>query len=162
MSKKEEQVVEEGFGWSDKVDVPESSFTLLPEGPAFFTITKLERKRKEFGKFGVCNVAVMTFLCVPVEGDNQSGEIQGQFALVRALGWKIVQLATACGFRKHGDSSEIDPRWWGQFVGAEGGCILAHRKFTGKKDGKEKLANEIAEFTDPEETGAKPQDKLTF
>ena len=141
----------EGFGWSDAPTVPESSFALLPEGPAVFTITKLERQRKEFGSFGVINVAVMTFLCAPKDGDG-SAEIESQFGLVLKLGWKIVQLATACGFRKHGDGNEIDPRWWAQFEGATGECIIGHRKTVGKKgknEGKEMTFNEISEFVAP-------------
>ena len=113
----------EGFGWNDQVEVPESGFELLPEGPAVFQITKLERQRKEYGKFGVCNVAVMTFLCSPLEGDG-SAEVQSQFALVKPLGWKIVKLATACGFRAQGDGNEVDPRWWRNSKAPQGGVRL--------------------------------------
>jgi hypothetical protein len=144
----------DGFGWNDRVDVPESGFELLPEGPAVFQITKLERQRKEFGKFGTCNVAVITFLCSPLDGEGSS-EVQSQFALVKALGWKIVKLATACGFRKSGDGNEIDPRWWGHFDGATGRCEIGHRTYTGKKDGKERTANEITDFLAAEEAGGR-------
>lgn len=149
----------EGFGWNDAVEVPETGFELLPVGPAVFQITKLDRQRKEYGKFGVCNVAVLTFLCSPVEGEG-SAEVQSQFALVKALGWKIVKLATACGFRQSGDGNEIDPRWWGQFEGAMGRCEIGHRTFTGKKDGKERKVNDITDFLVPasEETGDRRQE----
>jgi len=151
---------DKGFGWKDKVEVPESGFALLPEGPAVFEITKLERQRKEFGQFGVINVAVMTFLCCPKEGEG-SGEIQVQFGLVLKLGWKIVQLATACGFRKHGDSNEIDPRWWDKFEGATGECVIAHRRYAKKGESKDKsqsdkwtgVSNEITEFVAAEGAG---------
>jgi hypothetical protein len=138
----------DGFGWNDQVEVPESGFELLPEGPAVFEIVKVDRQRKEYGQFGVCNVAVMTFLCSPVDGEG-SAEVQSQFALVKRLGWKIVKLATACGFRKSGDGTEIDPRWWNRFVGATGRCEIGHRTYTGKKDGKEREVNEIVEFVAP-------------
>jgi hypothetical protein len=138
----------DGFGWNDQVEVPESGFDLLPKGPAVFQIIKLDRQRKEFGKFGTCNVAVMTFLCSPLDGEG-SAEVQSQFALVRPLGWKIVKLATACGFRKNGDGNEVDPRWWGHFDGATGRCEIGHRTYTGKKDGKERTANEITDFLAP-------------
>lgn len=143
----------EGFGWNEKVDVSEISATLLPEGPAVFQITNLDRQRKEFGRFGTCNVAVMTFLCSPEEGEG-SAEIDSQFALVVPLGWKIVQLATACGFRKHGEGNEIDPRWWGKFEGATGRCMIGHRTYKGKKDGKERTANDITEFLAAEDAAA--------
>jgi hypothetical protein len=93
------------------------------------------------------------------EGEG-SGEIQSQFGLVLKLGWKIVQLATACGFRKHGDSNEIDPRWWDKFTGATGECVIAHRKFAKKGESKDKSAatwtgvsNEITEFVAAEGAG---------
>ena len=137
--------IHEAFGWNDRVEVPETGFELLPKGPAVFQITGLERQRKEYGKFGVCNVAVMTFLCSPMEGEG-SAEVQSQFALVKALGWKIVKLATACGFRKHGDSNEVDPRWWAMFGGATGRCEIGHRTYNGKKDGRARTVNEITDF----------------
>jgi hypothetical protein len=149
---KEQEPQGEAFGWGDAVDVPETGHTLLPEGKACFTITKLERQRKEYGTFGVINVAVVTCTCFSA-ADGASGEadITVQLGLARSLGWKILQLATACGFRKPGDGNEIDPRWWGKFVGAEGTCTIEHRTYTGKKDGKERKANEIAEFLPPED-----------
>jgi hypothetical protein len=146
----------DAFGWNDKVEVPESGFELLPKGPAVFRIIELKRERKEYGKFGVCNVAVMTFLCSPLEGEG-TAEVQSQFALVKALGWKIVKLATACGFRKHGDSNEIDPRWWAMFDGATGRCEIGHRPYNRKKDGKEVTTNEITDFL-PQESGDRSQE----
>lgn len=143
----------EGFGWNDRVEVPESGFELLPDGPAVFEIVKVNRERKEFGTFGVCNVAVMTFLCSP-EGGEGSAEVQSQFALVKKLGWKIVKLATACGFRTHGDGNEVDPRWWNAFVGATGRCEIGRRKYNAKKDGKERTANEITDFFASEPGGS--------
>ena len=147
----------EGFNWTDTVEVPETGFELLPEGLAVFQITKLDRQRKEFGKFGVCNVAVVTFLCSPVAGEG-SAEVQSQFALVKTLGWKIVKLATACGLRRSGDCSEIDPRWWGQFEGATGRCEIGRRTFTDKKN-RERKVNDIVDFLpmDPEAEQSTPR-----
>lgn len=151
----------DGFGWSDKVDVPDSKFSLLPKGEAFFTVTKIERQRKEYGSFGVQNVAVISFMCTPVEGEGD-GEIEVQFGLVKKLGWKILQLATACGFREHGDSNEIDPRWWAKFEGASGRCMIDHREGKKKKsDGSAAMFNEIAEFLAPEAEVKKP-DNLEY
>jgi hypothetical protein len=152
---------EGGFGWTDKVDVPETSYSVLPEGEAFFTITKLKRERKEFGKFGTINVAVMT--CTPAEKDG-SGEIDVQFGLHAAMGWKILQLATACGLRKAGDGNEVDPRWWAEFEGKTGRCMIEHRQFARKKDKpgeKTGVANDIAEFLAPE-TEKPDADNLKF
>ena len=140
------------FGWGDEVEVKEGgAYTLLPEGEALFTVTKLARQRKEFGKFGVCNVAIITCLCTPVEGDGEA-EIDSQIALHQELGWKIMQLATACGFRKHGEGNKIDPRWWAMLeAGGSGRCMIKHRTFPSKRDGKDVTVNEIAEFLAPEQ-----------
>jgi len=154
---KEQEPQGEAFGWGDAVDVPETGHTLLPEGKAFFTITKLERQRKEFGQFGVINVAVVTCTCwTAVEGARGEADITVQLGLARSLGWKILQLATACGFRKPGDGNEIDPHWWGKFPNAEGTCTIKHRGYTTKK-GETRTANEIAEFLPPED-GEKKED----
>jgi hypothetical protein len=152
MTTKTTKTAGEGFGWDDKVEVPEDGHTLLPEGPAVFVISKLERRRKEFGSFGVINVAVMTFECSPLDGD-QEASVTSQFGLAKSLGWKIVKLATACGFRRHGDSSEIDPRWWAKFEGASGKLVITHRKFD-KKDGSKGTSNDIKDFLAPDDDQA--------
>lgn len=139
----------DAFGWDDSPEVSESKFKLLPEGEAIFTIRKLERKRSDFGRFGTINVAVVTFLCSPLDGDGEA-EIDVQFGLHKDLGWKIVSLATACGLRKSGDGNQIDPRWWAAFQGECGRCMIKHRKYKSKKDGSERTANEIESFLAPE------------
>lgn len=150
----------EAFGWNDSVDVQETGYTLLPEGKAFFTVTKLERQRKEYGTFGVINVAVVTCTCFSAEeGASGEADITVQLGLARSLGWKILQLATACGFRKPGDGNEIDPRWWGKFMGAEGTCAIKHREYTTRK-GEKRKANEIAEFLAPDD--AEKKDNIQF
>ena len=147
------------FGWGDEVEVKEGAYTLLPEGEALFTVTKLTRQRKEFGKFGVCNVAIITCLCTPVDGDGEA-EIDSQIALHQELGWKIMQLATACGFRKHGEGNKIDPRWWAMLeAGGSGRCMIKHRTFPSKRDGKDVTVNEIAEFLAPEQVPDAPQEE---
>jgi len=135
------------FGWDDDVPVPESGFKLLPEGEAFFVIEKLDRQKKAFGKFGTINVAVMTMRC-SVGEDEGEATIDVQFALVKSMGWKIVQLATAVGLRKHGDPSAVNKEWWGAFVGLGGKCLISHRKYVGR-DGVEKTSNDITRFLDP-------------
>jgi hypothetical protein len=69
-----------------------------------------------------------------------------------------MKLATACGFRTHGDANEIDPRWWALFEGATGRCEIGHRTFTGKKDGKEREVNEIVDFLPPEGSASAAED----
>lgn len=144
----------EHFGFDDKVDVPESN-VLLPKGEAFYTITALEKERKDFGKFGMCNIAVLQCMCTPiVEGNNQRTEVKVQLPLVKEMGWKILQVATSSGLRKKGDGNDIDPRWWSQFKGRDGRCLIGHRTGKVKKEGQSpREFNEIEEFLAPEEAG---------
>lgn len=155
----------EDFGWGDKVEVPESQFATLPDGPAFFTVMELKKARRDFSDCGVVNIADITFL-VRHEETGKSGEMKIAFPLVRKMGWKIVALATACGFRKHGDSSEIDPSWWGKFKDSVGRCVIGTRKFAKRGESKDKaakatwtgVASDITEFLPPEEEPAQAQD----
>ena len=149
----------EHFGFDDKVDVQESSFILIPDGEAIFTITKLEKDRKEMGQFGKCYVAIVTFLVTSMQEGNTKAEIDVHFPLVKEMGWKILQLATSIGFRKHGDGPSIDPAWWGKFVGETGRCVIGHRTGKPKKEGqKPRIFNDIEEFLAPEAEA----DKLKF
>jgi hypothetical protein len=159
---KNEKPVGGAFGWKDEAEVSEGGYTLLPEGEALFSITKVERVRKEFGKFGTINVAVLTLLCSSMDPDARGGvEIKLQLGLHADLGWKILQLATSCGLRKHGDPALVHPAWWDQFEGQVGRCMVAHRRFAKKDDKpgeKTGLSNEITEFLDPAEAPAADDD----
>lgn len=151
MDKDKETNTSEHFGFDDKVSVPESAYTLLPKGEAFFTVIQLTKKRDNYGKFGMCSIAVMKLMVTPVEGSDQKAPIEVNFPLVKEMGWKILQVATACGLRKHGDGNEIDPHWWSQFEGKDGRCMIDHRSAPAKKPGqKDRTFNEISEFLAPE------------
>lgn len=141
------------FGFDDTVEVPESSFTLLPKGEAFFTVTGVEKDRREFGKFGMCYIATISFRCSSVEG-NASADVEVNFPLVKEMGWKILQLATAVGFRKNGDGPQINPAWWGKFKGEVGRCMIDHRTGKPKKEGDTpKIFNDLKEFLPPQAEG---------
>ena len=150
-SKAAENTNVEHFGFDDKVEVTESSYVLLPKGAAVFTIVKLEKDRKEMGKFGKCYVAILTFLVTSMEEGNAKTEIVVNFPLVKEMGWKILQLATAVGFRKKGDGPSIDPSWWGRFPTECGHCVIDHHIAPPKKEGqKPRTFNDISEFLEPE------------
>jgi hypothetical protein len=141
----------EHFGLDDKVEVPESQYALLPKGEAFFTITKRIISREPYGQYGVTTLVKLKIMVTPVTG-NQTGMIDYTLALVRPLGWKIINVATACGLRKHGDGNEIDPRWWSQLEGKDGRCVIGHRLAKAKKEGQtDRTFNEIEKFLAPEE-----------
>ncbi len=147
----------DGFGWDAKLDPAEAErkYPILPEGLAMFAVTKLERKRQEFGKFGVQNVAVVTAMVTTFveefdrEKYAESAEVTIQLALVKQLQWKLLQFFTAIGQRKHGDKGIFAPDW-STVDQAVGRCKVAHRTFR-KKDGSDAIANEIAEFLEPDD-----------
>lgn len=155
------------LGWGDEVDPSQQGggYTLLPEGPAFFTVQKLKRERKPYGSFGVINVAVLRLLCMTESGESQTAEIDVQLGLHTDLSWKLTQFFTSIGQRKHGDSGKFVPNW-AAVEGAEGLCKIGHRKFA-KKSEKDKpkaewtgVTNEVEAFLDPVEEPAK--DNLKF
>lgn len=152
----------EHFGFDDKVEVPESAYTLLPKGEGVFTILDLQKDRKEMGKWGKCYVAVLTFLVTSFQEGAPKAKVDVNFPLVKEMGWKILQLATAVGLRKHGDGPAIDPAWWGKFKGLDGRCVIDHRPGTPKKEGqKPRTFNEITEFLAPDAPEA-GEEKLQF
>ncbi len=163
---KEEPKDTGAYGWNDEVDPTNRDFLLLPEGEAFFTVVKMARTRKEYGKFGTINVAVLTLMCsTAVEGGEGSVEIKVQLGLHHDLDWKITQFFTALGQRKHGDEGKFVPNW-AAVVDEVGRCRIEHRKFArkGDKDGeKTGVANDIVEFLAPEtEAAPKQEDNLRF
>jgi hypothetical protein len=157
----------DGFGWDAPINPADSNteHKLLPEGPAMFTVTALKRDRKEFGKFGVQNVAVITLLVSTLVEDYDKdtycdeAEVEVNLALIKQLQWKLLQFFTSIGQRKHGDEGLFTPNW-GKVKDEVGRCMVAHRKFTGRKSGKEMTANDIKEFLAPDE--AQGDDNLKF
>ena len=146
----------EGFGWDDSIDPNQQQRVLLPAGPAMFSVQELKRERKEFGKFGVQNIAVVVMLVSTMETGFDTQEVQVNLPLVHALKWKITNFFTAIGQRKHGDEGEFVPNW-SKVVGATGNCVLEHREVTSKKGTKYTVAD-VKEFTAPEQT----DDNLKF
>jgi hypothetical protein len=164
MDEKKEKAVEH-FGFNDTVDVPDSGFTLLPEGEGIFTIVKVDTGRREYGKFGECNIADIEFKVTHVESGEQA-YVKVSFPLVKELGWKILQLATATGLRNHDDGPQINPKWWAEWrkTGAaakhiDGKCVIGHR--ANKKDAS-KVYNDITKFLAPGEEAPKPKGQVTF
>lgn len=153
------------YGWNDEVDTTSTGEReLLPEGEACFSVVKLERARKEYGKFGTINVAVLTLACsTMVEGSDAKAEIKVQLGLHHDLDWKITQFFTSIGQRKHGDEGKFVPNW-AQVESSLGRCRIEHRKFAKKSDKpgeKTGITNEIVEFLAPE--ADKPEeDNLRF
>lgn len=133
------------FGFGDSPEVEESSYKLLPEGEACFSIRRVSRARRNFGTYGECNIAEIECAVTMVEG-GEKGDVKEGIPLLTTFGWKIMQLATAVGLRKHGDGNKINPAWWAKFQGSDGRCVISHRL-----DKKGRTWNQVEKFLAPEE-----------
>ena len=129
------------MGWDDEIDPSKANeFSLLPEGEAFFTVTKLKREVKDMGKLGSCNVATLSLKVEMTEGD-QSGSLQVNLPLHEDMWWKLLLFFTAIGQREHGDTEPFRPDWK-KVEGETGACYVNVREFK-KKDGSTGQANDI-------------------
>ena len=131
------------FGFDDVVNVEESSYKLLAEGPAAFKITDF--KRGLFGgsaKLEPGPQAELTLLVTDKNGANANVPLN--IPLNSALEWKITALFVSVGLLEPGAHGDIRYSW-GELKGRMGACIIRHRTWTGK-DGAERTSNDIARF----------------
>lgn len=147
----------QGFDWGDSIDPTQSTRVLLPAGPAVFNVMDLKRERKEFGKYGVQNIAVVELMVSTMEAGYDAQEMTVNLPLINDLKWKITNFFTSIGQRKHGDAGEFTPNW-AKVVGSTGSCVLEHRDYTTKKGTKVTIAD-VKEFTAPD---APADDNLKF
>lgn len=144
-----------GFGWGDEIDPTQErkERVLLPEGPARFVVTKIERKREEFGKFGPQNVAHV-HMTVASESDEtlEPVELEERLCLHIDMMWKITEFFTAIGQRKHGDKGKFVPDWAAAEKDGYGRCEITHRDYKNKK-GEAKKANNIDKYLPRDEAG---------
>jgi len=136
------------FGWDDEIQNDSTPFEVLPEGDYRFRVEKFERGRHSGSeKIPPCNKAILT---LSVNDGAHSGTIQTNLFLFSRFEWKLCQLFTAIGQRRHGEAIRMN---WSLVPGAIGTCHVGTRKWMGN-DGKEHEGNEITEFYDPEEAPA--------
>lgn len=135
----------DAFGWNDEVEEG-GGFTVLPEGPAAFTVVDFARERKEYKTLGEINVAVVTLHCV-CDDEGVEGAVVCNLALHRKVQFKLFQFFTAIGQRKHGEGM-LKPDWT-KVKGASGRCVLGVREWE-RRDGGKGYSNEVTRFLDPE------------
>jgi len=140
-----EHTTTDAFGWKDDIE-PGTDFVLLPEGPCAFTVASFARERKEMGKLGECNVAVLELECES-EAGGETGKVSVNLALHRIVQFKLFQFFTAIGQRQHGDGP-LKPDW-SKVEGATGRCTLGVREWKGR-DGETRHSNEVIKFLDPD------------
>jgi hypothetical protein len=144
----------EEMKWDSEIDptADRPERILLPEGPVKFAVMKFERARKEFGKCGTINVAVIKVIVVGMSGDGDSVDLVINLGLHADLQWKITEFFTAIGQREHGDTGKFVPNW-AKVDGSEGYAINKHRELKTKK-GETYKVNDLAKFVTKEEAEA--------
>jgi len=161
----EEEKTEETTGgilnWDSPIDPTQKDreYVLLPKGKAFFSIVKLDKERKQFGKFGVIPVAVVHLKVTSAEdgAPDETGDIALNLGLHSDLAWKITEFFTELGQRKHGDKGKFVADW-NKIIGESGKCILSVRDMIAKKSQKKYQVNDIAKFGWPEEKEESQED----
>lgn len=162
----------DGFDWNSELPPPKE-FEILPEGDAEFEVLKLERARKEMGKLGTVNVAIVTLMVKSlVDPKADSKTITSNLPLSPKTVFKLYQFFASIGQYNHGDVENGKPFTpnWAKVAGKGGYCVIKHRPWKGK-DGVERFSEEIDAYLDskgrqrasdePREVGA-PQDNLKF
>lgn len=131
--------------WNDEIQNDTTPYHILPEGDYDFRVEKFERARHSgSGKIPACNKAILT---LSVSASQERGTILTNLFLYRQMEWKLCQFFTAIGARKRGETLRMN---WSAVTGATGRCHVGIRKWTGI-DGKEREANEVTEFYEPED-----------
>ena len=133
------------LGWNDPIEKDGSDFTLLDPGEYDFAVRSFERKRfAGSAKLPPCNQAVLT---LEIDGTT----VESSLFLHSKTEGLLCQFFRSIGSRKHGERIVMD---WGKVPGSTGRCKIGHRKWTGSKDGKEHLSNQVEKFLDPVEAPA--------
>ena len=135
----------EVFGWDDPIEKG-AEFPVLPEGTATFEVLKIERARKEMGKLGTCNVALLTLLVTSDENGETATFIEN-LPLHRKTQFKLFQFFSSIGMRQHGNDAPFVPNW-GKVSGTTGSCKIGIREWKGK-DGETHKSNEVVKYLDP-------------
>jgi hypothetical protein len=139
----------EEFGWSDALPPPQER-QMLPVGDAEFEVLKMERARKEMGKLGMVNVAILNLMVKSLEDESITSNVECLLPLSSKVVFKIYQFFASIGQYDHGDVENGKPFApdWTKVVGSTGLCVIKHRAWKGK-DGAERTSTEIDMFLDP-------------
>ena len=145
-----------GFGDEVNPEDAERKSVVIPAGRAFFSVLKVAKVRKPFGKFGTCNIAVVTLMCTTEEGTGQA-EIECNLPLVDTLLWKYLGFFAAIGQRKSGDKGLFKPDWT-KVEGSDGICEIEVRPVE-RKDKTTYEVNDVKAFIPAD---APAEDNLAF
>lgn len=136
------------LAWDDEIENESGGWVLLPEGEYDFVVEGFERGRHNgSSKIPPCNKAVLT---LGIDSPQGHASVTCNLFLYDRYEWKLCQFFTSIGARKHGERLRMN---WNQVLGARGRCKVTVRPYTGN-DGKERQANDIDRFLEPENNQA--------
>lgn len=132
------------LAWDDEIENESVGWVLLPEGEYDFVVEGFERGRHNgSSKIPPCNKAILT---LGIDSPQGHASVTCNLFLYDRYEWKLCQFFTSIGARKHGERLRMN---WNQVLGARGRCKVTVRPYTGN-DGKERQANDIDRFLEPE------------
>jgi len=132
------------LAWDDEIENESGGWVLLPEGEYDFVVENFERGRHNGStKVPPCNKAILT---LGIDSPQGHASVTCNLFLYDRYEWKLCQFFTSIGARKHGERLRMD---WNKVLGARGRCKVTVRPYTGN-DGKERQANDIDRFLEPE------------
>ncbi len=136
------------LAWDDEIENESGGWVLLPEGEYDFVVEGFERGRHNgSSKIPPCNKAILT---LGIDSPQGHASVTCNLFLYDRYEWKLCQFFTSIGARKHGERLRMN---WNQVLGARGRCKVTVRPYTGN-DGKERQANDIDRFLEPENNQA--------
>ncbi len=136
------------LAWDDEIENESVGWVLLPEGEYDFVVEGFERGRHNgSSKIPPCNKAILT---LGIDSPQGHASVTCNLFLYDRYEWKLCQFFTSIGARKHGERLRMN---WNQVLGARGRCKVTVRPYTGN-DGKERQANDIDRFLEPENNQA--------
>jgi len=139
----------ETWNWDEPLPEPKE-FEILPEGDAEFEVLKVDRARKEMGKLGTVNVAIVKLLVTSLVSKGADPKtVEENLPLSPKVVFKLYQFFASIGQYQHGDVENGKPFRpnWAKVAGATGLCVVKHRPWTGK-DGVERKSEQIDTFLD--------------
>ena len=126
------------LGWDDEIQ-KESSFTLLPEGDYWFTVTKIDKGRHEGStKISACPKAVVCFTVEAPDGTETA--VTENFLLHQKMEWKLSQFFASIGMKQKGEKLRMN--WSPALIGKKGICRIIVHEYTGN-DGQKYKTNRI-------------------
>lgn len=120
-------------------------FTTLPDGDEVeFKIMEVEKGRNADGTKPQVKMKVA---CTSVNGHGRTN-ITDYLTMTRKSEWKLCELFSAIGMRKHGETLRLD---W-DIIGKTGRATVKTDSWT-SRDGEKKLSNKIKNYLEPADDG---------